>query len=78
MKMKTPIVILTPMPSSQAYTLHAYASPSPGSVNSYWLETPLGIVLIDAQRQLSFAGQPCPVPCPGKQRVFAQGIPLST
>jgi glyoxylase-like metal-dependent hydrolase (beta-lactamase superfamily II) len=45
------------MNPTPAYTLHAYASLPPGSVNSYWLETPQGIILVDAQRQLSFAAQ---------------------
>jgi glyoxylase-like metal-dependent hydrolase (beta-lactamase superfamily II) len=36
-------------------TIHRHASPGVGSVNTWWVETGAGIVLIDAQRQLSEA-----------------------
>ncbi|MBC8121851.1 MAG: MBL fold metallo-hydrolase [Gemmatimonadaceae bacterium] len=36
-------------------TIHSYASPGPGSVNNYWIETERGLLVIDAQRQISHA-----------------------
>ena len=35
--------------------IHTYASPGVGSVNTHWIESPSGIVVIDAQRLLSQA-----------------------
>ena len=36
-------------------TIHTYASPPPGSVNTHWIETRNGIIVIDGQRSLSEA-----------------------
>lgn len=35
--------------------VHTYASPGAGSVNTHWVESPTGIVVIDAQRLISQA-----------------------
>jgi glyoxylase-like metal-dependent hydrolase (beta-lactamase superfamily II) len=35
--------------------IHTYASPGVGSVNTHWIESPSGIVVIDAQRLVSQA-----------------------
>ncbi len=37
------------------YTIHAFASPGVGSVNTYWIETANAVVVTDGQRQLSQA-----------------------
>lgn len=37
------------------HTIHRFASHGPGSVNSFWVETPNAVVVFDAQRQLSQA-----------------------
>ena len=37
--------------------VHSYAETGVGSVNSYWVETPKGIVIVDAQRTLSSANK---------------------
>ena len=36
-------------------TFHTYASPAPGSVNTHWIETNNGAIVIDGQRSLSEA-----------------------
>ena len=36
-------------------TVHSYASKPPGSVNTHWMETPSGIVIVDCQRVTSEA-----------------------
>jgi glyoxylase-like metal-dependent hydrolase (beta-lactamase superfamily II) len=38
-------------------SIHTYTSPGPGSVNTHWIESPAGVVVIDAQRLLSQARQ---------------------
>jgi glyoxylase-like metal-dependent hydrolase (beta-lactamase superfamily II) len=38
------------------YTIHVFASPGIGSVNTYWIETANAIVVVDGQRRLSEAG----------------------
>ena len=48
------------MPSENTSTghdamVHTYASPGVGSVNTHWIESPTGIVVIDAQRLISQA-----------------------
>lgn len=40
---------------SSNVTVHTYASPGMGSVNTHWIESPSGIVVIDGQRLLSQA-----------------------
>lgn len=40
---------------SSTITVHTYASPGMGSVNTHWIESPTGIVIIDGQRLLSQA-----------------------
>ncbi|MBC7796005.1 MAG: MBL fold metallo-hydrolase [Pyrinomonadaceae bacterium] len=43
------------MESYDNVTVHTYSSPSPGSVNSFLIETPDGIIIVDAQRVISTA-----------------------
>jgi glyoxylase-like metal-dependent hydrolase (beta-lactamase superfamily II) len=40
---------------AQTVAINVFNEPGPGSVNSYWLATPAGVVVIDAQRTLSSA-----------------------
>lgn len=41
--------------ASSNITVHTYASPGMGSVNTHWIESPTGIVVIDGQRLTSQA-----------------------
>lgn len=38
-------------------TIHRHASPGVGSVNTWWIETEAGVIVIDGQRQLSQAAE---------------------
>lgn len=49
--------------------VHRWTSPGMGSVNTYWLETAKGIIVIDGQRELSKAGQ-------AKREIDATGKPI--
>jgi len=51
------VIFLTPLSgrANERFTVHAYASPGAGSVNTYWIETANGIIVIDGQRTLSEA-----------------------
>lgn len=55
----------------QNITVHKYSSPHPGSVNTYWIETPHSLIAIDFQRVLSQARA-------ALQQVEAIGKPVAT
>lgn len=38
-------------------TINTYSAPAPATVNSYWIDTPDGIIVIDAQRAISQANK---------------------
>jgi glyoxylase-like metal-dependent hydrolase (beta-lactamase superfamily II) len=39
-----------PDPANRRITVRTYASTAPGSVNTHWIETPSGVIVIDGQR----------------------------